>query len=301
MSVLVVGTVGLDNVETPSAKREDLLGGSAVYFAYAASFYTRVELVSVVGTDFPDEHKSVLEKRNVDLAGLEVAQGKTFRWSGRYHGNMIDRDTLETQLNVFGSFEPKLPESYRHLEYVFLANGPPAVQRKVLDAMAKRPKMVVTDTMNLWIDTTRPELEDLLKDTDVLVLNDSEARMLTGKHELLAAGREILKMGPSTVIVKKGEHGAMVIHEDGPFLVPAFPLEEVVDPTGAGDCFAGGIMGYLAECEDASPSTLRRAVAHGSVVASFTCEGFSLEALTGIERKDVDERYEKLLEMVRIG
>ncbi len=300
MSVLVVGTVGIDNVETPKARRDHVLGGSAVYFACAASFFTRVALVGVVGTDFPEEYRALLADRDIDLAGLEVADGKTFRWTGRYHENMNDRDTLDVQLNVFGSFDPKLPEAYRHLDYIFLANGPPKVQRKVLAGMARRPKLVATDTMDLWIRTTRPELDALLKDTDILVLNDSEARMMTRQRELLAAGRAIRKLGPSTVIIKKGEHGAMAIDAEGAFVVPAFPLEEVVDPTGAGDSFAGGIMGYLAECKDTSPAALRRAVAHGSVVASFTCEGFSLDALARMDRADIDRRYQQLLDMVRI-
>ena len=274
MSLLVVGTIGIDCIETPTQKRGDQLGGSASYFAYAASFYTKVHLISVVGRDFPSVHRTLLESRNVDLSGLQVLDGQTFRWTGRYHENMIDRDTLKVELNVFGTFDPQVPEHARRAEYVFLANGAPAVQRKVLHQMQRRPKFVAADTMDLWIETARPELEQLFKEVDAIILNDSEARMLTGRRELLRAGLDILELGPRIVIIKKGEHGALVVTQEGHFAVPGFPLEDVVDPTGAGDSFAGGIMGYLAESGDCSPASLRRAVAHGAVVASHTVQDF---------------------------
>lgn len=300
MGLCVVGSIGIDTVETPTQKRSNILGGSAVYFAYAASFYTRVHLVGVVGTDFPSVHRTLLEGRDIDLSGLEVAQGETFRWTGRYHENLIDRETLEVDLNVFGTFDPKVPPAARRAEFLFLANGAPAVQRKVLAQMETRPKFVAADTMDLWIGTARAELAKLFREVDCIVLNDSEARLLTDRQELLRAGLEILGMGPRIVVIKKGEHGALTVTADGHFALPGFPLEEVVDPTGAGDSFAGGIMGYLAQCGDISPASLRRAVAHGAVVASYTVQDFSLEALKRIERRDIDARYEMLLELVHI-
>lgn len=300
MSLLVVGSIGIDTVETPTEKRADQLGGSAIYFSYAASFYTKVHLVGVVGKDFPSVHRTLLESREIDLSGLEAAEGKTFRWTGRYHENMIDRDTLKVDLNVFGSFDPKVPEAAREIDFLFLANGAPSVQAKVLKQMKKRPKFVAADTMDLWIETARGDLEALLKDIDALVINDSEARMMTDQRELLRAGLDILELGPPIVIIKKGEHGALVVTRDGHFAVPGFPLEKVVDPTGAGDTFAGGILGYLAETGDTSAASLRRAVAHGAVVASYTVQDFSLEQLKRIKRGDIDNRYAMLLDLVRI-
>lgn len=300
MSLLVVGSIGIDTVETPTEKRADQLGGSAIYFSYAASFYTKVHLVGVVGKDFPSVHRTLLESREIDLSGLEAAEGKTFRWTGRYHENMIDRDTLKVDLNVFGSFDPKVPEAAREIDFLFLANGAPSVQAKVLKQMKRRPKFVAADTMDLWIETARGDLEALLKDIDALVINDSEARMMTDQRELLRAGLDILELGPPIVIIKKGEHGALVVTRDGHFAVPGFPLEKVVDPTGAGDTFAGGILGYLAETGDTSAASLRRAVAHGAVVASYTVQDFSLEQLKRIKRGDIDNRYAMLLDLVRI-
>ncbi len=300
MSLVVVGSIGIDNVETPSARKDNVLGGSAAYFAYAASFFTRVSLVGVVGQDFPPEYRTLLAARDIDLAGLEIADGKTFRWTGKYHENMNDRDTLEVQLNVFGQFDPKIPTAYQNPEFLFLANGVPALQRKVLTQMKKRPKFVAADTMNLWIETAREDLDALLKELDAIVINDSEARLYTDEYELLKAGRAIVKKGPKTVIIKKGEHGALVITPHGNFTTPAYPLEAVVDPTGAGDTFAGGIMGYLASAGALNPDALRRAMAYGSVVASFTCQDFSLNALTGITRANIDDRYRELLDMARI-
>ena len=300
MSLVVVGSIGIDNVETPSARKDNVLGGSASYFAYAASFFTRVSLVGVVGNDFPADYRTLLAGRDIDLAGLEVADGKTFRWTGKYHENMTDRDTLEVHLNVFERFDPKIPAAYQNPQFLFLANGVPAVQRKVLAQMKKRPAFVAADTMNLWIETAREDLDALLKELDALVINDSEARLYTDEQELLCAGRAIVKKGPKTVIIKKGEHGALVVSPHGNFTVPAYPLEAVIDPTGAGDTFAGGIMGYLANSGSISPDNLRRAVAYGSVVASFTCQDFSLNGLTVIDRAKIDARYKELLEMARI-
>ncbi|MCY3020718.1 MAG: PfkB family carbohydrate kinase [Planctomycetota bacterium] len=300
MSLLVVGSVGIDTVETPAERREELLGGSAVYFACAAAYFTRVTIVGVIGEDFPSEHRKLLERRNIDLSGLETAPGKTFRWSGKYHANMNDRDTLDVQLNVFGAFTPKVPLAARTADFLFLANIVPAQQHGVLTQMARRPRFVAADTMNLWIQNARADLDALVSDVDALVLNDSEARLYTGEHELLTAGRAVLAKGPKTVIIKKGEHGALVVTRDGKFVVPAYPLEHVVDPTGAGDSFAGATMGYLAACGAVSPDNLRRAVAYGSVVASFTCQDFSLDALLRASRAEIDARFQELVEMTRI-
>jgi cytidine kinase len=300
MGLLVVGSIGLDEVETPRVKRSDLLGGSAVYFSVAARFFSPVQIVGVVGDDFPAEHRRLLETREIDVRGLEVVKGKTFRWSGKYHANMVDRDTVRTDLNVFANFDPKLPPEYRTANYLFLANGETALQLKVLDIMDPRPKFVAADTMDLWIRNTRPDLEKLLRRIDALVLNDSEARMLTGEHELLKAGRMIQKMGPSTVILKKGEHGAMLLSRNDCFILPAYPLDEVVDPTGAGDSFAGGIMGCLAASGDLSTDSLRRALLYGTITASFTCQGFSLDGLLNATREAIDTRCASFRKMLRL-
>ncbi|HLX63220.1 MAG TPA: PfkB family carbohydrate kinase [Planctomycetota bacterium] len=300
MSLLVVGSIGIDTVETPTARRENVLGGSAVYFAYAASYFTKVALVGVVGKDFPARHRALMAERNIDLSGLEVADGETFRWSGKYHENMIDRDTLEVELNVLGSFDPKVPADYANSEFVFLANATPAVQLKTLEQLKKRPAFVAADTMNLWIEIARPDLDRLLSQIDAIVMNDSEARLYTDERELLRAGKMIQQKGPATVIIKKGEHGALVVSKNGNFALPAYPLEIVIDPTGAGDTFAGGIMGYLAAHGSVNGDALRRAVAYGTVVASYTCEDFSLDSLRRTSREQIDGRYRELMELVRV-
>jgi sugar/nucleoside kinase (ribokinase family) len=300
MSLLVVGTVGIDTVETPVARRDNVLGGSASFFAFAASYFTRVSLVSVVGTDFPAEYKALLASRNIDLAGLVVAEGKTFAWHGKYHENMSDRDTLDVHLNTFEKFNPVVPERDRNSDFVFLANGSPSVQFKILKQMKKWPKFVAADTMNLWIETTRDELDELLRHLDALLINDSEARLYTGERELLRAGKALITKGPGIIIIKKGEHGALVVTKSGNFYMPAYPLEEVADPTGAGDSFAGALMGYLDAQGSASRDNLRRALAYGTVVASFTCQGFSFDALKKTTREDIEARYKELLEMTQI-
>jgi sugar/nucleoside kinase (ribokinase family) len=298
MSILVVGSVAIDSVETPKQTRERVLGGSAVHFSYAASFFSPVQLVGVVGDDFPDEHLVLLRKRNIDLAGLQViAGGKTFHWKGKYLPNMNDRETLEVHLNVFGDFEPQVPEPFRRATIVFLANGAPMVQRKVLEQVVG-PKLVVADTMDLWIRETHDELLALIKRIDGIVLNDSEAKLLTQEENLVQAGKRVLAMGPKFVIIKKGEHGAMFFSAHETYVMPAFPTETVVDPTGAGDSFAGGIMGYLAEQDNFEPATLKRALAYGVLIASFTVEDFSLDRLLTIGRPDIDvrlEAYQKML------
>jgi sugar/nucleoside kinase (ribokinase family) len=298
MPLLVVGSVAIDNVETPQARRDNLLGGSATHFSYAASFFTDVQLVGVVGADWPHEHTELLKSRNIDTSGLQVVRdGKTFRWTGRYEPNMNDRETLDTQLNVFGEFNPVLSEEFRRAPYVFLANGVPALQLKVLDQMPGC-RLAVADTMELWIETTHADLMTLFKRVDGLVINDSEAKMLAGTENLVLAGHKVREMGPKFVVIKKGEHGAMFFSEFETYVMPAFPTEKVIDPTGAGDSFAGAMMGYLAQHDDFEPATLKTAMAYGILVASFNVEGFGLERMQQITRDDIEQRmaaYRKML------
>jgi len=298
MPLLVVGTVALDSVETPTAVRENVLGGSAVFFSTAASHFAPVNLVGVVGDDWPAEHTAMLQSRKVNTAGLQtIAGGKTFRWRGKYQPNMNDRDTLEVHLNVLEQFNPVLPEAFKQSHYVFLGNDSPKNQMKVLQQATGR-KLVVADTMDLWINIQNDELKALLKQLDGLVLNDSEAKLLTGDENLVSAGRKALNLGPRFVVVKKGEHGAMFFSRDETYVLPAYPTARVIDPTGAGDSFAGGMMGYLAERQAFDPQTLKTALAYGVVTASFTVEDFSLNRLKTITRKEIDERlieYRKML------
>lgn len=298
MSLLVVGSIALDSIETPHGRAEDALGGSAVYFSYAASFLAPVRLVGVVGEDFPEEHVALLRSRGIDLAGLQRLEGGTFRWQGRYMEDMNTRETVKLSLNVFGEFDPVVPNEYLDSGFIFLANGPPAVQRKVLDQV--RPEaFVMVDTMNVWIETTRPQLEELLRRADALVLNDGEALQLSGESSLIRAGKAILAMGPGVVIIKKGEHGALMVTEDGLFVIPAYPTETVRDPTGAGDSFAGGVMGWLARENDTSTATLRRAMAYGTVLASFTVEDFSLNRLRGLDSAEIEARLAAFADVMR--
>jgi sugar/nucleoside kinase (ribokinase family) len=298
MPLVVVGSVAIDNVETPTTRRDNLLGGSATHFSYAASFFTSVRLVGVVGADWPQEHTQLLIDRGIDTSGLQqVKDGKTFTWTGRYHDNMNDRDTLEVELNVFGEFDPVLPESYRRAKYVFLANGVPAVQMKVLSQVPGR-RLAVADTMDLWITTARDDLDQLLTQLDGLVLNDSEAKLIANTENLVTAGHRVRDMGPKFVIIKKGEHGAMFFSEHETYVLPAFPTPNVIDPTGAGDSFAGGMMGYLSERDSFDPGTLKTAMAYGILVASFNVEGFGLERLTEITREDINSRMEEYRQML---
>lgn len=298
MSLLVVGSIALDSVDTPQESRGDLLGGSAVYFSYAASYFTSVRLVGAVGEDWPSEHTALLQSRQIDTGGLQmVPGGETFRWRGKYFTNMNDRETLEVQLNVLGDFEPKLPDEFRRSPFVFLANGSPAMQRKVLDQCIG-PRLVVADTMDLWIREEQADLMELLARIDGLVLNDSEAKLLTGEENLVIAGNKVRQFGPKFVVIKKGEHGAMFFSEFETYVLPAFPTAEVVDPTGAGDSFAGGMMGYLTERDNYDADTLKRAMAYGILVASFTVEDFSLDRLRQIERQDLELRMDKYRRML---
>lgn len=298
MPLLVVGSVALDSVETPNETRENLLGGSAVYFCYAASFFTPVRLVSVVGEDWPEEYTQLLNSRNIDVRGLQVIRGaKTFRWRGRYLEDMNERETVDVQLNAMTRFRPVLSEDCRRCRFLFLANDPPQLQMDVLK-QCTGATLTVADTMDLWIRTERGGVLELLKEVDGLVLNDGEARLLTGDHNLVRAGHAVREMGPRFVVIKKGEHGAVFFSQHEMYVMPAFPTADVVDPTGAGDSFAGGMMGYLAEQGNFEPKTLKKAMAYGTLVASFTVEDFSLDRLKGIGREDLEHRmgeYRRML------
>jgi sugar/nucleoside kinase (ribokinase family) len=296
-SVLVVGTVAFDSIETPHGTAEEALGGSATYFSYAASFFTRPRLVGVVGDDFPDSFHAILDERHIDMRGLVTERGKTFRWKGRYHQDMNTRDTLEVHLNVFGTFDPVVPPPFRDSTHIFLANGHPRIQARVLDQITK-PTLVMADTMDLWISTEREALLQLLPRLDGLVLNDSEASLLTDLTNMVKAGEEVRRMGPKFVIIKRGEYGAMLFSDDGVFVIPAYPVLHVVDPTGAGDSFAGGLMGHLASDASPPPGRLRRAMAYGTVVASLTVEGFGLERLRRTSREEIDHRLETYRNML---
>jgi sugar/nucleoside kinase (ribokinase family) len=290
MSLLVVGSVAFDALETPFGKVDRTLGGAATYFSLAASFFTEVRLVAVVGDDFSEKDSRVLHGRSIDLAGLERAPGKTFFWAGRYNANLNARVTLATELNVFADFKPKLPASYANSRYVFLANIDPVLQRSVLQQIRRPPRLVALDTMNYWIERTPAELRKTLKRAQVLVINDDEVRQLAGEYNLLRAAAKIFKMGPQTLVIKRGEHGAMMIHRRFLFSVPAFPLEDVQDPTGAGDSFAGGFMGYLASVGCFDHHSLRRAMFYGSVLGSFTVEKFGVERLGTLTRREIESR-----------
>jgi len=297
--LLVVGSVALDTIETPAGKREDVPGGSALYCSLAASLYVPVHVVGVIGEDFPEEPLRLLERRGVNLKGLQRVRGKTFRWSGRYHQDWIGRDTLDTQLNVFADFKPAIPRESTDCEVVFLANIQPQLQLDVLDAMTG-PRLVALDTMNYWIKGDLPLLKKVLKRTDLLIINDEEARQLSGKYSLLKAAREIVAMGPKVVILKKGEHGCIVVAKDYMQLIPAYLLEDIEDPTGAGDTFAGGIMAVLTAHRGLSDAVLRNAVIHGTIMASFGVQGFGPERLNSLTVEEVETRKRQYLRWTRM-
>jgi sugar/nucleoside kinase (ribokinase family) len=297
MSLLVVGSTAFDSIETPHGSKPELLGGSSTYFSLASRLFTKTHLVSVVGEDFPRASRMLLEERDVDLSGLETKPGKTFRWSGRYSADMNDRTTIDVQLNTFGDFKPKVPHQLKSVPNVFLANGSPATQMSVLDQVSQ-PRFVVADTMDLWIQTDREGLGRLLSRIDGLIVNDSEVKQLTGHTNLIRAGRAALAYGPKLVIVKKGEHGCFLFSQFFHFALPAYPTEVVVDPTGAGDSFAGGFMGYLANCDTINLGNMKRAVAYGTVTASLTVEGFGVDRIAGADRHTVDRRYQELLQFI---
>lgn len=297
MSLLVVGSVAFDAIETPFGKVDRTLGGAASYFALAASHFTPVRVVAVVGDDFSGQHESVLRVRKIDLSGLDRAAGKTFFWAGRYSQNMNERVTLATELNVFANFRPSLPDAYCDSAHIFLGNIDPALQRSVLEQVRCKPKLVGLDTMNYWIERTPAELREALRRTQILMINDEETRQLTGEHNLLRAAKRVFQMGPRTLVIKRGEHGALMVHDKFIFSVPGFPLEEVHDPTGAGDSFAGGFMGYLAGHGRVNEQALRRAMVYGSVLGSFAVERFGVERLTKLTRREIEARARRFAQL----
>jgi sugar/nucleoside kinase (ribokinase family) len=301
MSLLVVGTVAFDAIETPFGKTDKIVGGAASYIALASSYFTQhINLVSVVGDDFPQDFMNTLKKQGVNLDGLQIKQGqKSFFWSGRYHNDMNSRDTLDTQLNVLADFDPIVPEAYKDCDFLMLGNLMPSIQQKVLSQLSKRPKLIVLDTMNFWMDIAMPELMETLKNIDVLTINDSEARQLSGEYSLVKAAQKILAMGPKVLVIKKGEHGALLFNKEEVFFAPALPLEDVFDPTGAGDSFAGGFIGYLAKTKDISFDNMKRAIIFGSAMASFTVEKFGTERLIGLSQADVDDRVQEFVDLVQ--
>lgn len=300
MSLLIVGTVAFDEVESPFGKTGKILGGAGTYIGLAASHLTdNIGIVSVVGGDFPQEYIDLFKERNIDTSGLRVVkEGKTFFWAGRYHENMNMRDTLVTDLNVLADFDPVVPEHARNSKYLMLGNLTPAIQRRVIEQMDPRPELIVMDTMNFWMDTALKDLVDVISMVDVLTVNDEEARQLSGEYSLVKAAKKILTMGPRFLIVKKGEHGALLFHENKIFHAPAMPLEDVFDPTGAGDTFAGGFMGYIAKTNDTSFENMKRAIIYGSAMASFTVEKFGTDRLTELNPEDIKKRLNEFVNLV---
>lgn len=302
MSLLIVGTVAFDAIETPFGKTDKILGGAATYIGLSASRYLKTQnLVSVVGEDFPQEHMDLLSNRGVDLNGLQIKEGeKTFFWSGKYHNDMNSRDTIDTQLNVLETFDPIVPEEYKNCEYLMLGNLMPSIQQRVLDQLPNRPKLIVLDTMNFWMDHFWDDLIEALKNVDVLTINDEEARQLSGEYSLVKAAKKILGMGPKNLIIKKGEHGALLFNNEEVFFAPALPLEEVFDPTGAGDTFAGGFIGYLAKTDDISFNNMKRAIIHGSAMASFCVEKFGTERLKNVSDDEIESRLNAFIDLVQV-
>jgi sugar/nucleoside kinase (ribokinase family) len=301
MSTVIVGTVAFDKIETPFGKTDKILGGAATYISLTASkFADDVSIISVVGGDFPEEYIKLLKDRGIDTDGLQVkADGKSFYWSGRYHTDMNTRDTLVTELNVLADFDPILPEKCKSAEFVVLGNLTPAVQMRVLDQLEKRPKLIVMDTMNYWMDSAWDDLMKVIARVDVIMVNDSEARQLTGEYSLVKAAQKILLMGPKYLVIKKGEHGALLFHGDSVFFAPALPLEEVFDPTGAGDTFAGGFIGHLASTGDISFGNMKNAIIYGAAMASFTVEKFGTEGLLSLTKEDIDDRLKLFVDLVQ--
>ncbi|MBA3970541.1 MAG: sugar kinase [Bacteroidetes bacterium] len=301
MSLLVVGTVAFDAIETPFGKTDKILGGAATYISLAASYFTKkINLVSVVGGDFPAEHIAMLNRHHVNTDGLQILKDqKTFFWAGKYHNDMNTRDTLATELNVLENFDPVVPEAYQDCEFLMLGNLVPAIQQKVIKQLKKRPKLIVLDTMNFWMDIAMADLIETIKMVDVLAINDGEARQLSGEYSLVKAAQKILAMGPKYLIIKKGEHGAFLFDKTQVFFAPALPLEDVFDPTGAGDSFAGGFIGYLAETQDISFDNMKRAIIFGSATASFCVEKFGTENLVGLTNEQVDSRVQEFVDLVQ--
>ncbi|PCJ88187.1 MAG: sugar kinase [Flavobacteriales bacterium] len=302
MSLVVVGTVAFDAIETPFGKTDKIIGGAATYISLAASYHTKdIRLVSVIGDDFPQETLEMMESKGADLEGLQIKKGeKSFFWAGRYHNDMNTRDTLTTDLNVLADFDPVLPESCKTSKYIMLGNLTPAVQSRVLDQLEEKPTLVVMDTMNFWMDNALAELNKVIARVDVLTINDEEARQLSGEYSLVKAARKILEMGPRFLVIKKGEHGALLFNQnDEVFFAPALPLEEVFDPTGAGDSFAGGFIGYLADTNDISFENMKRAIIVGSAMASFTVEKFGTERLLNLTQDEISTRIQQFVDLVQ--
>ena len=301
MSLVTVGTVAFDTIETPYGKAERCIGGAATYISLAASYFTKdINLVSVVGDDFPEAELKYMKKRGVNLEGLDIKAGeKSFFWAGRYHDNMNQRDTLATELNVLADFDPKLPASYKEAKYLMLGNLTPEVQMKVIKQMKKRPKLVVMDTMNFWMDIAMPQLKKVIKKVDVLTINDEEARQLSGEYSLVTAAKKIQKMGPRFLIIKKGEHGALLFEGEKMFYAPAMPLAKVFDPTGAGDTFAGGFIGYMAQSGKINFENMKRAVIYGSAMASFCVEEFSIARLKTLKKAEINKRVKEFAKLVK--
>jgi len=299
MSLLVVGTVAFDAIETPFGKTDKILGGAATYISLAASYFTdKINLISVVGDDFPASNIKLLQQHKVNTQGLQVLQGqKTFFWAGKYHNDMNSRDTLITELNVLEHFNPVVPEEYQNCEFLMLGNLSPQVQKQVITQLKKRPKLIVLDTMNFWMDIALKELKEVLLMVDVLTINDEEARQLSGEHSLVKAAQKILTMGPKYLIIKKGEHGALLFNNKKAFFAPALPLEDVFDPTGAGDTFAGGFIGYLAKMRDVSFDNMKRAIIFGSAMASFCVEKFGTENIEKLSQKQVSDRVQEFISL----
>lgn len=301
MSLLTVGTVAFDAIETPFGKTDKIIGGAATYIGLAASYFTKpINLVSVVGDDFPAEDIATMNNHGVNTDGLEIKLGeKSFFWSGKYHNDMNTRDTLATELNVLEHFDPKVPESYKDCEFLMLGNLTPMVQRKVIEQLPNRPKLIVMDTMNFWMDIMMDELKETIAMVDVLTINDEEARQLSGEYSLVKAAKVILKMGPKYLVIKKGEHGALLFHDDNMFFAPALPLEEVFDPTGAGDSFAGGFIGYLSSTKDISFDNMKRAIIFGSAMASFCVEKFGTERLLNLSQNEINGRVQRFIDLAQ--
>ncbi len=300
MSLLAVGTVAFDDVETPFGRAEKIVGGAATYIALSASYYTdKVKIVSVVGDDFPKSELNFLQSRGVDIEGIQIKEGqKSFFWAGKYHRNMNDRDTLDTQLNVLADFDPVLPESYKTCEFLMLGNLTPGIQMDVIRQMKKKPKLIALDTMNFWMNNSMESLLEVLKEIDVLIINDEETRQLSGEYSLVKGAQVIHQMGPKILVIKKGEHGALLFEGDNVFFAPALPLSEVFDPTGAGDTFAGGFMGYMASTGDLSFENMKRAVVYGSAMASFCVEKFGVERLKELSETDITDRIARFVRLV---
>jgi len=302
MSSVVVGTMAFDSLETPFGKAEHIVGGAATYIGMSASYFSKgIEMVSVIGDDFPQTMIDDLTSRGLSLDGVELKKGeKSFYWSGRYHNDMNTRDTLDTQLNVLADFKPVVPAHAAQADILMLGNLTPAVQLSVIKQMAQRPKLIILDTMNFWMEIALEELKLVLKEVDVVTINDEEARLLSGEYSLLKAARKILQMGPSTLIIKKGEHGALLFNSEEVFYAPALPLEEVFDPTGAGDTFAGGFLGHLLATEDISFENMKRAVIYGSAMASFCVEKFGTERLAGLSKEEIDNRVQQFIDLTQV-